>query len=179
MLLMMRSHGWDRDLPPEKQKELRDQYSCSDFDALYNFYVPGFNLRATDLQAYIGLKAIDKLDKFCMARNKNFVTYLDRLKGNLLNIENKKDNFISNFAMPFVNKNRNKIINELIANNIEVRPLIAGNMASKPMWVNFNPVKLSLPNCELIEKFGFYIPNHQNLTYQDITFISNIINKHA
>ena len=178
MLLMMRSHGWDRDLPKWKQDELRNKYSCSDFDALYNFYVPGFNLRATDLQAYIGLRAIDKLDDYCKSRNKNFLKYLNEIEGNLLKIKNRKENFISNFAMPVVSKNRDKIVKQLTKNNIEVRPLIAGNMASKPMWVYEYPTKLSLPNCELIEKYGFYIPNHQHLTKKEITKIINIINKY-
>jgi CDP-6-deoxy-D-xylo-4-hexulose-3-dehydrase len=175
MLLMMRSHGWDRDLPKWKQDKLRTQYQCSDFDALYNFYVPGFNLRATDLQAYLGLRAIDKLDVFCKTRNKNFLIYLSNLKGNLLNIKNRKNNFISNFAMPIVSKNRSKIIKKLTEYDIEVRPLIAGNMASKPMWVKKYP-KPVLPNCELIEKYGFYVPNHQNLTSKEINKIINTIN---
>lgn len=176
MLLMMRSHGWDRDLPKWKQNNLRNKSKCSDFDALYNFYVPGFNLRATDLQAYIGLRAIDKLDKYCEIRNKNFLKYLSEIKGNLLNIKNRKDNFISNFAMPIVHKNRNKIVKSLQNNNIEVRPLIAGNMSSKPMWSKKYSVP-SLPNCEIIEQYGFYIPNHQDLSIKDINKIVNIINK--
>ena len=40
LLLMMRSHGWDRDLPVGKQKELRTKHECSDFKALYNFCFP-------------------------------------------------------------------------------------------------------------------------------------------
>jgi len=179
MLLMMRSHGWDRDLPKWKQKELRSKYSCSDFDALYNFYVPGFNLRATDLQAYIGLRAINKLDSFCKARNRNFLKYLKDIKNNLLKLSNRKDNFISNFAMPVVSKNRNKIVQKLTKHNIEVRPLIAGNMATKPMWIYEYPTRLSLPNCELIEKYGFYIPNHQDLSKKDISEIIDIINKYS
>jgi len=178
MLLMMRSHGWDRDLPKWKQDDLRNQFKCSDFDALYNFYVPGFNLRATDLQAYIGLKAIDKLDKYCKSRNKNFLKYLDKIEGNLLNIKNRKENFISNFAMPIVHKNRNQIVKTLQKNDIEVRPLIAGNMATKPMWVKNYP-KVSLPNCELIEQYGFYIPNHQHLLEKDINKITKLINKYT
>ena len=177
-LLMMRSHGWDRDLPKWKQDELRSKHQCSDFDSLYNFYVPGFNLRATDLQAYIGLKAIDKLDKYCFSRNRNFLKYLRDIKNSLLKLQNKEYNFISNFAMPIVNKNRNKIVEKLIHNNIEVRPLIAGNMANKPMWVKKYP-KVSLPNCELIEKYGFYIPNHQDLSEQDTSKIIDIINKYS
>lgn len=178
MLLMMRSHGWDRDLPLWKQNELRNKYKCSDFDALYNFYVPGFNLRATDLQAYLGLRAISKLDNFSKFRNENFLVYLKNLKKNLLNIKNEKHNFISNFAMPIVSKNKHKIVKELVKENIEVRPLIAGNIASKPMWTKKYPLQTSLPNCELIEKYGFYIPNHPYLTKENLNKIINLINKY-
>ena len=175
MLLMMRSHGWDRDLPKWKQKELREKHECTDFDALYNFYVPGFNLRATDLQAFIGLRAIDKLDKYASKRNINFENYLSFIKNNKLQLLNNDSNFISSFAIPIVHKERDNIVKDLINNNIEVRPLIAGNMASKPMWTK-KYQKPILPNAELLEEQGFYIPNHQDLTIQEIKQIVDIIN---
>ena len=177
-LLMMRSHGWDRDLPEMIQKKLREKYNCSDFDSLYNFYLPGMNLRSTDLQAFIGLRAIDKLDKYSKKRNDNFNHYLKLVKDNKLTINNDKTNFISNFAFPIVNKNRTKIISELQKNNIEVRPLIAGDMSKKPMWFEVYG-KQTLPNCELIESYGFYIPNHQDLNIVDIDLIIDIINKNV
>jgi CDP-6-deoxy-D-xylo-4-hexulose-3-dehydrase len=176
LLLMMRSHGWDRDLPEWKQKELRLKYSVDDFTSLYNFYVPGFNLRATDLQAFIGLRAIDKLDLYSKKRNKNFIQYVNSIEKNELQIHNFSNNFISNFAFPIVNKNKNKIVEELQKNNIEVRPLIAGDMSKKPMWFEKYGHQ-SLPNCELVNNYGFYIPNHQDLTYDEINFICEIINK--
>ena len=76
-LLMMRSHGWSRDLPLNKQDEYKKKYNLSDFNNLYTFYLPGLNLRSTDLQAFIGLKAIDKLDNFTKIRNSNFNYYMD------------------------------------------------------------------------------------------------------
>ncbi len=177
MLLMMRSHGWDRDLPKWKQKELREKHECTDFDALYNFYVPGFNLRATDLQSFIGLRAIDKLDKYVVKRNINFKNYLSFIKNNKLQLLNDDSNFISSFAIPIVHKERDNIVKDLINNNIEVRPLIAGNMASKPMWTK-KYQKPILPNAELLEEQGFYIPNHQDLTIQEIKQITDIINSY-
>ena len=54
--------GWDRDLPLKKQKQLREKYGVTDFRALYNFYYPGFNLRSTDLQAFLGINQMEKLD---------------------------------------------------------------------------------------------------------------------
>jgi CDP-6-deoxy-D-xylo-4-hexulose-3-dehydrase len=175
MLLMMRSHGWDRDLPKEKQKEIRDKYNIDDFKSLYNFYVPGFNLRATDLQAFIGLRAIDKLDEYSLKRNSNFFHYNNNMINDLkLSIYN--DDFISNFAMPVLSKNIKNIVAELTNNDIEVRPLIAGNIANKPMWYE-KYGKIDLPNANLIDKYGFYLPNHHNLKEEDIDKITNIVNR--
>ena len=174
-LLMMRSHGWDRDLPKEIQEKLRKENNISEFDSLYTFYLPGFNLRSTDLQAFIGIRAIDKLDDYTEKRNKNFNLYKSLIKDNQLEITNRDTDFVSNFAYPIVNKNRVKIIESLIENNIEVRPLIAGDMSKKPMWIK-NYGEVNLPNCQLINEYGFYIPNHQDLTSDQITLISNIVN---
>ena len=177
MMLMMRSHGWDRDLPEHKQKELREKYNSDYFESLYNFYVPGFNFRSTDLQAFIGIRAIDKLDVFSKKRNENFITYIEYLRNFGIKFNLSEENFISNFAVPVINKNRDKIVKELIENDIEVRPLIAGNMANKPMWYEkFG--KVDLPNADLIDKFGFYVPNHQDLTKEEIIKLCRIIMKY-
>ena len=175
LLLMMRSHGWDRDLPKEKQKKLREQHGCTDFDALYNFYVPGMNLRSTDLQAFIGLRAIDKLDRYARQRNNNFKYYKENLKANYLKLEEKSGDYVSSFAIPIVHSRRDDIIRELLDADVEVRPLIAGNMANKPMWKGS---KSGLDNCELLEANGFYIPNHQDLTKKDMNLIIDIINEY-
>jgi CDP-4-dehydro-6-deoxyglucose reductase, E1 len=175
LLLMMRSHGWDRDLPKEKQKKLREKYKVSEFDSLYNFYVPGFNLRSTDLQAFIGLRSLDKLDKYSKIRNLNFKLYNSSIRVNELNLRDSNTNFVSNFAIPIVSKNKKEIVDRLMDYGIEVRPLIAGDMSKKPMWYErFG--KCSLPNCEIVDEFGFYIPNHQDITEEQINIISNIIN---
>ena len=175
-LLMMRSHGWARDLPTHIQNEYKEKYNLTDFENLYNFYLPGMNLRSTDLQAYIGLRAIDKLDGYSQKRNINFKQYLKNIHNTELNLVINPLNFISNFAMPVVSKNRDQIIKDLMDENIEVRPLIAGNLGNKPVWYE-NYKKTKLPNSDIIDKFGFYLPNHQDLSQTEIEKIINIINK--
>jgi CDP-6-deoxy-D-xylo-4-hexulose-3-dehydrase len=174
IIVSMRSHGWDRDWSKERQKEYRDKYKIDDFNSLYTFYYPGFNFRSTDLQAFIGLTQVDKLDKFSINREKNFKLYNDNITINELNIKYNDKNFISNFAYPIVSKNRESIVNKLIENNIEVRPLIAGSMARKPFWKGRVD---NLPNCDIINNNGFYIPNHQDLKNDDIIKICNIVNE--
>ena len=80
ILLSIRSHGWDRDLPLKKQKQLREKYGVTDFRALYNFYYPGFNLRSTDLQAFLGINQMEKLDNIIQTREKNYRRYKSNLE---------------------------------------------------------------------------------------------------
>jgi CDP-6-deoxy-D-xylo-4-hexulose-3-dehydrase len=173
LLLALRSHGWDRDLPKNIQKAWRSEWEIEEFDALYTFYYPGFNLRSTDLQAFIGLRQIEKLDHFAQRRQENFKIYQDNISDNLLNVQHRKGDFISNFAYPVVHKERASIVKDLKKIGVEVRPLIAGSMAEKPFWKGKKP---KMPNCELINKFGFYLPNHQDLSEKDILKICEIIN---
>jgi CDP-6-deoxy-D-xylo-4-hexulose-3-dehydrase len=175
MLVMTRSHGWDRDLNETNKEELRKKYNVSRFDALYTFYVPGLNLRSTDLQAFIGLRSLDKIDKFSNIRNTNFKLYKSKIKNNNLDLQVQNDSFVSNFAYPIVSEKRDVIVNELIKNGVEVRPLIAGNMANKPFWYERYDRK-EFKNANVIDRYGFYVPNHQDMTNEDIEYICKIIN---
>jgi len=176
ILLSMRSHGWNRDLSPEAKQNLKDEWETSDFDELYCFYYPGLNLRSTDVQAFIGLRAIEKLDLYSIQRNKNYHHYQNLIKNNELKIENRENSFISNLGYPVIHKDRNAIVKELQKNNIEARPLIAGSIANKPFWIK-KYGKTSFANADIVDKFGLYLPNHQDLTIEDITLIADIINK--
>jgi len=174
-LLMIRNHGWDRDLDKETQEKLRKKWNINSFNSLYTFYLNGFNCRSTDLQAYIGLRQIDKIDSIVNQRNKNFFHYLDHIEENMLDIAVREHDFISNFAYPILSEKKDKIVKALIDNNIEVRPLISGSIGNQPFYIkDFG--RLELPNVNLVDKFGFYIPNHPDLDESDIIFISKIIN---
>ena len=178
ILKCIRSHGWDRDLNTDRQKALRTNWNTSDFDSLYTFYFSGFNMRSTDLQAFIGLDQIDKLDDSCKKRNKNFKLYQDLLANFRPYISEQPDNFVSNFAYPIIHKNRNVIVKMLQDANIEVRPMICGSMGTQPFYVKKYGRK-KLTNVSKIDKCGFYVPNHPGLSEQDILKITNIIKNTA
>ena len=118
VLKSIRSHGWDRDSSSKYSKQLREKWNTSDFDALYTFYHSGFNLRSTDLQAFIGLGQIDKLDNICKKRNKNFKTYQKELRHISPIIQ--ENGFVSNFAYPVIHEHRNRIVKRLQDLDIEV-----------------------------------------------------------
>ena len=171
-LISIRSHGWDRDNSDQYQKDMRTKWDTSDFDALYTFYNSGFNVRSTDLQAYIGLTQIDKLPHVCERRHENFLIYERELSDYQPFI--KKHGWISNFAYPVIAENRDKIITALQRNNIEVRPMICGSMGTQPFYEK-NYGKCSLPNASIIDKQGFYLPNHSDMSEKDIILITDII----
>ena len=176
VLVAVRSHGWDRDLDEEKQNELRAKWDVDSFNSLYTFYYSGLNVRSTDLQAYIGLGQIDKLDSVCVTRNKNFLLYDKLIKNNYWKVPLQKTNYISNFAYPVIHPNRDAIVQKLIENEIEVRPLICGSMGKQPFYVKKYGEK-ELKNASIVDKYGFYIPNHPLLKEEDVLKISKIINE--
>ena len=175
ILLMIRSHGWSRDLSRDKQKALQSEWNVNDFNNLYTFYYPGFNLRATDLQAKIGLGQLDKADAICENRNRSFNLYKKYIKNNELSLPVDDNNFISAFAYPYVNKNIEKLIQLLSYNNVDCRPLIYGSMGKQPMYVkNYSP--LNMANFDNLDKYGIYLPCHDKLKEEDIEYISQIFN---
>ena len=175
LLVSIRSHGWDRDLSKETQVKLQKEWDVSEFNALYTFYYAGFNFRSTDLQAYIGLTQIDKLNDWGKQREDNYYLYQ-----RLINTEWKPtsyfDSLTSNFAYPIISPHRDKIVKKLQENKVEVRPMICGSMGTQPFYVK-KYGELKLPNVSIIDEYGFYVPNHPTLTQKEINFISNIINE--
>lgn len=176
VLLSIRSHGWDRDLQPERQKELRNEYGVSDFNSLYTFYYDGFNVRSTDLQAFIGLGQLDKLDDICQKRNSNFVYLQSNIKNDFWKPNPIQDTFTSNFCYPIIHPRRDDIVTALKKEQVEVRPLVCGSMGNQPFYVKRYGQK-QLKNCDTIDRFGLYIPNNPGLTKENLDLMINTINK--
>ena len=179
-LLQLRSHGWDRDLSTEAQKELREKWGVNDFSSLYTFYVPGFNLRSTDLQAQIGIKQLDKVDGMINNRYINFLYYKSKLDGKIWFPTTIDDSYTSNFAIPVITKtseDKERLIKELTDNNISCRPLISGSMGSQPFYKKLYGETL-LPNCTIVDERGIYVPNHDKMTKDDIDRICEILLKY-
>lgn len=176
ILLSIRSHGWDRDLPSEKQSELRKKYNIQNFRSLYTFYYPGFNLRATDLQAFIGLQQLEKLDLIVTNRNKNYVKYKNEIKNIFWSATEPTNSFVSNFSYPIITKNIDKLVKSLTENNIECRPLICGSISEHPFWYE-RYGKQDLPNAKLVHEYGLYVPNNHEMTDDEINKIIKIVNE--
>jgi len=179
ILKSIRAHGWDRDLDEPFKSNLKKEFEIDDFKDLYTFYYPGFNLRSTDLQAFIGIHQLDKLDDITEKRHFNFLAYNSLIKNDYWKIKkNLGDTFssVSNFAYPIIHPNRTKIAEELKKGNVDCRPLICGSIGSQPYWIKLYG-KQSFEFADKVDNYGLYVPNHPDLKFEEIQYICNIINK--
>lgn len=172
----VRSHGWDRDVSEELRKNLRKKWGVSDFDGLYTFYYHGFNLRSTDLQAFLGVDQLEKAETVVNLRHKNFNLYQSLLDNPYWKPVDRPEGYVSNFAYPIISPKRDEIVEVLVNHGVEVRPMICRSMGSQPFYVKLFGEK-KMPNASLVDKYGMYIPNHPSLKSEDIRKICRMINE--
>jgi CDP-6-deoxy-D-xylo-4-hexulose-3-dehydrase len=168
LMLSIRSHGWSRDLDKNFQKKLIRKYNIDEFRNLYTFYFEGYNFRSTDLNAFLGINQLKKINKISKVRNKNFNCY----KKNLSEFwcQSSSSNFISSFAYGTLVKNRIEVFKYLKKFNIETRPLICGNIGRHPFWIKKYGIQ-KLKNADIVHECGLYLPNNFNLNNEDVNYI--------
>ena len=180
MCTMVRAHGWDRSLPPERQQELREQAGVDDFLGKYTFYHPGFNVRPTEINGFLGCVQLPLLQETIRARERHFrvlhATTLQRADlYEPLDVDHLE--MISNFAMPLICKTvsiRSALVERCIKEGIEHRPVIAGNITLHQFWKSSLPLQ-DLPGATAIHERGCYLPNHPDLTDAEVQLLSHVI----
>jgi CDP-6-deoxy-D-xylo-4-hexulose-3-dehydrase len=158
--LLKRSHGLARELPEKEQKYYKKKYSKNDFKFL--FLSSGYNLRSTEINAFLGIMMLKKINQWIKIRNenfKNFINILNKFKDEFLT---SYDKGMSSFVLPFLmndTKKKIKLESYLNKNGIETRPFIAGNLLRQPFLKRFK--KTTFNNSDFIEFNAFYIGNNQ------------------
>ena len=176
MLLMLRSHGWGKDLDQESYNHLIEKNNVDDFHKPFTFFVPGFNLRSTDLQAFLGLRQIDRAEEIKALRNRNHKRYAENLSG-VVSFQDWGDNnpvSISFGAIADNTEHRKEIVSRLVENGIETRIFSAGNLGLHPFWVErYGRFDDEMSN--KIHSCGFFVPNYPELEAHEIDFICDVI----
>lgn len=175
---MIRSHGWSRNIDLEEEKKLKNKYCIDDYESQFTFYYPGFNIRPMDIQAVIAIEQMKKIENFVNIRDNNYRLYKKNINNKFWCPKEEEGSVISNHAFPIVVKNRDKLVKELNVNNIENRPLICGSIERQPFWKEYK--KDSRNICffaDIIHNNGLYVPNHHNMSEEDVMFICDVVNK--
>ncbi len=169
VMLSIRSHGWSRDVPEADRRAWKKEFQIDDFREFYSFYYAGYNLRSTDLNAYLGRLQLKRLPEIAAIRARNFELYRKALPE--FWCQTSEGGFVSSFSYGTYAKNRLEVSRHLLAQGIECRPLVCGSMGRQPFWIKKYGVT-HLPVADKVHDFGLYLPNHANISPEDIAYVA-------
>lgn len=170
LMLSIRSHGWSRDVDSNFKEEWKSEFNIDEVREYYTFYYPGFNLRSTDLNAFVGINQLKRLDEITLVREANYNLYKKYLGDKYWSQESNYQQ-LSSFAFGTIVENRVEVFNHLKKNEIEVRPLICGSMGKQPFWIKrFGNTPLEV--ADIVHDFGLYLPNHLYINEEKIKYIT-------
>jgi CDP-6-deoxy-D-xylo-4-hexulose-3-dehydrase len=150
----------------------------SGYDHKYIYSNIGYNLKATDMQAAIGVAQFDKIDFIVAARRKNFWALhkgLQNLQDYLvLPVIDKRAN-PSPFGFAVTTRNgvsRSELVQHLEKANIETRQLFGGNILRQPAFINIeHRVHGSLENSDTIMNNTIFVGVYPRLTESMIEYV--------
>lgn len=181
MLMMVRAHGWDRNLPEDLQKKTRKIHSVdASFYSKYTFYTLGYNLRPNEITGFIGCEQLPYLDEIVSRRVKNFHRFIQAINENPEFYPIKYDHIekLSNFAVPVICKSKvilEKYIELFSKEGIEIRPIVWGDITQQLFWKNTYGENRKNTNAKLIHEQGFYFGNSPEYTEEEIVFLLSLL----
>ena len=157
------------------------------YDHKYVYSHFGYNLKATDMQAAVGVAQINKIDDFVKKRNYNFRL----LKNGLKEIEDKlilpepcENSIPSWFGFLMTCKegiNRNALVKYLEEHKIQTRNLFAGNIIKHPCFDQirnnneYYKVIGTLENTDKVMNNTFWVGVYPGMTEEKINYIIKTI----
>ena len=180
MMKITRANGWDRNLSAEEQAEMREPYHINPFFAKYSFYNLAFNFRPTEITGFLGQEQMQYLDANIQKRLANHAQFDAAIRGNneLVHIEHDHIDSISPFGLIVLCRTpqlREKYLQRFAEAEIEVRPVIAGNMQNQPFYRNYVKQLYALPNTDFYNDCGFYCGNFPEMTQEDVDTICSCL----
>jgi CDP-6-deoxy-D-xylo-4-hexulose-3-dehydrase len=177
LLLMLRSHGWCKDLPKKEYDRIARKYKIDTFHHPFTFVNLGYNLRPTDLSAYVGSIQLERLDDTVRKRIDNHLLYQQLLKGKLDFARPVPGDVVSSISFCAVaesSEHRKRLVRKLEKHNIDTRIFTAGNLGRHPFWFErYGTFKG--PVADRLYSRGFFLPNNQTLTRDEIEFICQTV----
>jgi CDP-6-deoxy-D-xylo-4-hexulose-3-dehydrase len=177
-LVSIRAHGWTRGL--ELNNSVHPK-SNNEWDDLFRFVLPGYNLRPIELSGAIGKVQLRKFPTFLEVRRQNakcFVNLFQDSEHYKIQTENGESSWFG-FSIVLQNKlkgKREKLIKYLAKKNVTTRPIVAGNFTLNPVMKHLKYAPLpSLINANTIHTDGFFIGNHHYDASEQINEVHNLL----
>jgi CDP-6-deoxy-D-xylo-4-hexulose-3-dehydrase len=156
------------------------------YDHKYVYTHIGYNLKATDMQAAVGLAQLGKLDNFINRRKANFnkikeilTPYQDRLILPLAtpNSDPSWFGFVITIR-PDAGFTRNDLVSYLELNRIETRNLFSGNLLRQPAFKDIqHRVVGNLTNTDIITEQTFFIGVYPGINGEQLDYIESVFKR--
>lgn len=153
------------------------------YDHKYIYSHLGYNLKATDIQAALGLSQLGKLDHFVAVRKSNF-SYLLKSLGvveDFILPQATQHSDPSWFGFPITIRpessiDRTGLLRHLDDKKIGTRLLFGGNLLKQPAYQGVEHRKIgSLTNSDLIMTNTFWLGVYPGLTEQMLEYVCEVI----
>jgi CDP-6-deoxy-D-xylo-4-hexulose-3-dehydrase len=153
------------------------------YDHKYTYSHIGYNLKATDMQAALGVTQLAKLDSFIEARRNNFDYLYDKLKNvqGLILPRATADSEPSWFGFPITLEpshpvNREDLLRHLETLKIGTRLMFAGNLMKQPAYRNVDfRVVGNLDNTDIVMLRTFWVGVYPGLTNEMLDYVAHSI----
>jgi CDP-6-deoxy-D-xylo-4-hexulose-3-dehydrase len=176
LMLLQRSHGMARELDPVDFKAAAHQHS--NVDPKFLFLTTGYNVRSTEINAFIGLRQIKRLDSYIETRQQMYCEFIERLSvyTDYFHVPSTMGN--SSFALPLICKSAS-VYNALKANlelhSVETRPIVGSNLLRQPFLSEYGEGKYA--NADILHYSGLYIGNNQGMSSKKLDYIFTAIDE--
>lgn len=153
------------------------------YDHKYTYCHIGYNLKATDMQAALGVSQIERIDSFVAARRANFAYLHERLSGldGLLLPQATPGSNPSWFGFaitldPKLDFDRTELLRFLDERKIGTRLLFGGNLLRQPAYRGVDVrVVGDLTNTDIVMNRTFWVGVHPGLTTEMLDYVADSI----
>jgi CDP-6-deoxy-D-xylo-4-hexulose-3-dehydrase len=180
MLTMVRAHGWDRNLGETEQSNLRQRHDIDPFFSKYTFYDLAYNIRPTEINGFIGNTQINFWDEIVTKREENFKKFHSATLTNkaIIPLSVSHMDIVSNFSFPVIFKTKkdfNHYKQKFEKYNVEIRPVISGNIQNQPFYKKYAEESTRCENAHFVHANGFYFGNNPEMTEEEIDTIITLL----
>jgi len=175
--------GWGRSSAVDETEDLDKRFGTMigdiQYDSKFVFSEPGYNFLPLEISAAFGLAQLKKLPAFTKRRNENFANLLfffQRYEKYFILPKQLPQVMTNWIAFPLTIRkeapfNRREITTYLEENDIQTRPIMAGNILRQPGFKSAEFPPEGFPNSDEVMGGGFFVGCHQGLSEEQLIYL--------